>query len=114
MFSRSLMGTILGIPEERISVAAAVERDTPDSCQIGSYNHPHVMAGQGTAGLELMRQVCDDSHDRVSPWGFVFMRVHASTTMSEFQLDSFSRSLTCVRFQKGRVRSVFLCTASST
>lgn len=38
-------------------MAAGVERDTPNSCQIGSYNHPHVMAGQGTVGLELMQQV---------------------------------------------------------
>lgn len=46
-------------PSERIDVAARVERDTPNSCQIGSYNHAHVMAGQGTTGLELMQQIAD-------------------------------------------------------
>eukprot|EP00041_Stephanoeca_diplocostata_P027715 m.768881 g.768881 ORF g.768881 m.768881 type:complete len:323 (-) comp23232_c2_seq10:3258-4226(-) len=43
-------------PTDRVEAAATIEGATPCSCQIGSYNHPHVMAGQGTVGLELMQQ----------------------------------------------------------
>ena len=46
-------------PDKRTETADRVEKETPGSCQIGSYNHPHVMAGQGTTGLELMSQVGD-------------------------------------------------------
>jgi len=46
-------------PTKRVEVAAQVEKETAAACQIGSYNHPHVMAGQGTVGLELMQQVSD-------------------------------------------------------
>eukprot|EP00039_Didymoeca_costata_P030805 m.31454 g.31454 ORF g.31454 m.31454 type:complete len:322 (+) comp8318_c0_seq3:143-1108(+) len=42
---------------ERVQVANKVEEETPNSCQIPSYNHPHVMAGQGTVALEFLEQV---------------------------------------------------------
>lgn len=40
----------------RVAVANAVEARTPNSIQIPSYNHRHVMAGQGTTALELLEQ----------------------------------------------------------
>lgn len=44
-------------PEKRVDIANAIEKETEGAVQIPSYNHPHVMAGQGTTGLELMEQV---------------------------------------------------------
>lgn len=41
----------------RVATANEIERQTPNSCQIPSYNHPDVMAGQGTVALELLSQV---------------------------------------------------------
>lgn len=41
----------------RVAMAAKVEEETPNSAQIPSYNHPDVMAGQGTTALELLDQV---------------------------------------------------------
>ncbi|GBE44653.1 phenylserine dehydratase [bacterium BMS3Bbin10] len=41
--------------EDREAIAAEISKDR-GACYISPYDHPDIIAGQGTAGLELMRQ----------------------------------------------------------
>ena len=43
--------------ESRVATADRVQAGLPGSVQIPSYNHPAIIAGQGTVGLELLQQV---------------------------------------------------------
>lgn len=46
-------------PAEREATCTRVLNESSNAALIPPYNHPHVMAGQGTAALELLEQVPD-------------------------------------------------------
>ena len=44
--------------QDRESTAHKIIKETANSFLIPPFDHPHIMAGQGTIGLELLDQVC--------------------------------------------------------